>query len=62
MSGGIQVFARNGFSTTLRAREADLSPGDIVLTGTPLGLYPVRGGDRVTVLVDDKIGSSCSVV
>jgi 2-keto-4-pentenoate hydratase len=41
---------------------ADLSPGDIILAGTPLGLYPVRRGDQVTVLVDDKIGSFCSVV
>jgi 2-keto-4-pentenoate hydratase len=46
----------------LAGTRADLSPGGVVLTGTPLGLYPVRGGDRVTVLVDDKIGSSCSVV
>ena len=46
----------------LAGMRADLSPGDVVLTGTPLGLYPVRRGDRVTVLVDDQIGSSCSVV
>jgi 2-keto-4-pentenoate hydratase len=40
----------------------ELSPGDVVLTGTPLGLYPVGRGDQVAVLVDDKIGAFCSVV
>jgi 2-keto-4-pentenoate hydratase/2-oxohepta-3-ene-1,7-dioic acid hydratase in catechol pathway len=29
-----------------------LAPGDLVLTGTPLGLRPVRPGDRVAVSVD----------
>jgi 2-keto-4-pentenoate hydratase len=41
---------------------ADLMPGHIVLTGTPLGLYPVRRGDEVAVFVDHEIGSECSVV
>lgn len=26
-----------------------LAPGDIVLAGTPLGLYPVRPGDRISI-------------
>jgi 2-keto-4-pentenoate hydratase/2-oxohepta-3-ene-1,7-dioic acid hydratase in catechol pathway len=40
----------------------DLLPGHVVLTGTPLGLYPVRRGDRVAVFVDHKIGAMCTVV
>ena len=40
----------------------DLLPGQVVLTGTPLGLYPVRRGDQVAVFVDHEIGSQCSVV
>ena len=39
-----------------------LLPGHIVLTGTPLELYPVRRGDRVAVFVDDEMGALCSVV
>jgi 2-keto-4-pentenoate hydratase len=38
-----------------------LLPGQIVLTGTPLGLYPVRAGDRIVVRVDDKVGVECLV-
>jgi len=39
-----------------------LVPGYIVLVGTPLGLYPVRPRDRITVLVDEEIGVECSVL
>ena len=38
-----------------------LQPGQIVLAGTPLGLYPVQPGDTVTVLVDGQVGVECSV-
>jgi len=38
-----------------------LLPGQIILAGTPLGLYPVRSGDHVAVLVDDQIGAECSL-
>jgi 2-keto-4-pentenoate hydratase len=41
---------------------ADLLPGRVVLTGTPLGLYPVRRGDQVAVFVDHEIGAMCSVL
>ncbi len=37
-------------------------PGQIILAGTSLGLYPVKPGDRVSVLVDGKIGVTCSVI
>jgi len=39
-----------------------LVPGYIILIGTPLGLYPVRPRDRITVLVDGEIGAECSVL
>jgi 2-keto-4-pentenoate hydratase len=38
-----------------------LAPGQIVLAGTPLGLYPVEPGDRITVLIDDEPAASCSL-
>jgi 2-keto-4-pentenoate hydratase len=38
-------LSRHGFA---------LAPGDLVLTGTPLGLHPVRPGDRVTVSMDGR--------
>lgn len=38
-----------------------LQPGQIILSGTPLGLYPVQPGDRVTVLVDGRVAVACSV-
>ena len=31
-----------------------LKPGDIVLAGTPLGLNPVKPGEQVMVLIDDR--------
>jgi 2-keto-4-pentenoate hydratase len=40
--------------------QADLLPGHVVLTGTPLGLYPVHRGDEVVVFVDRETGSLCS--
>jgi 2-keto-4-pentenoate hydratase len=39
----------------------DLLPQQIVLTGTPLGLYPVRRGDQVAVFVNHDIGAQCWV-
>lgn len=38
-----------------------LEPGHIILAGTPLGLYPVRSGDDIAVLVDDRPAARCSV-
>jgi len=37
-----------------------LNPGQIVLAGTPLGLYPVEPGDRIAVLIDDEPAVYCS--
>lgn len=39
----------------------ELIPGDIVLAGTALGLYPVKNGDKVVVCIDEQPTVSCSV-
>jgi 2-keto-4-pentenoate hydratase len=38
-----------------------LVPGDLVLTGTHLGLHPVRPGDRVAVSVDGREFVACRI-
>ena len=38
-----------------------LEPGDIVLAGTPLGLYPVAAGDHVAVCLNDTVTTQCVV-
>lgn len=45
----------------LEDRQTTLSPGDIVLAGTALGLYPVKDGDDVTVCIDQQPAVSCMV-
>ncbi len=40
---------------------ASLKPGDLVLAGTPLGLNPVKPGDHVIVLVDDREYVECRI-
>lgn len=45
----------------LAARNMGLAPGDLVLAGTPLGLYPVRPGDAVTVAVDGRVAVECRI-
>ena len=60
MSGGMLAslaWLRGHLAKTDRA----LLPGQIILTGTALGLYPVRPGDRIAAYVDDVIGSECTV-
>jgi 2-keto-4-pentenoate hydratase len=61
MSGGIDSSI-GWLRQHLAGTGADLLPGHVVLTGTPLGLYPVRRGDQVAVFVDHEIGSLCSVM
>lgn len=39
----------------------ELRPGQIVLVGTPLGLYPVVPGDRIAVLIDDEPAATCAI-
>lgn len=38
-----------------------LKPGDLILAGTPLGLYPVKPGDHVVVSVDGRHYVECRV-
>ena len=38
-----------------------LVPGQIVLAGTPMGLYPVEPGDYIAVFIDDDLAAECSV-
>jgi 2-keto-4-pentenoate hydratase len=61
MSGGaassLQWLRRH-----LADTRCDLSSGHVVLTGTSLGLYPVRRGDQVGVFVGHEIGAMCSIV
>jgi 2-keto-4-pentenoate hydratase len=40
---------------------ATLKPGDLVLAGTPLGLIPLKPGDHVMVLVDDRKYVECRI-
>jgi 2-keto-4-pentenoate hydratase len=61
MSGGARSSLQ-WLRRQLADTAADVSPGDIVLTGTPLGLYPVREGDQVAILIDDKVGALCAIV
>jgi 2-keto-4-pentenoate hydratase len=61
MLGGVHAslrWLREHLAETDRA----LLPGQIVLAGTPLGLYPALAGDRIGVRVDDKIGVECAVL
>jgi 2-keto-4-pentenoate hydratase len=39
-----------------------LAPGQIVLSGTPLGLYPMVPGDSVIVFFDNEPAVRCSIV
>ena len=38
-----------------------LAPGDLVLSGTSLGLYPVRSGEIVTIEVNGRVAVECRV-
>jgi 2-keto-4-pentenoate hydratase len=61
MPGGVHAslgWLREHFAKNDRA----LLPEQIILTGTPLGLYPVRAGDRVVVRVDGKVGVECAIL
>jgi 2-keto-4-pentenoate hydratase len=39
-----------------------LTPGPIVLSGTPLGLYPVAPGNNVIVFFDNEAAVRCSII
>jgi 2-keto-4-pentenoate hydratase len=61
MSGGA-ASSLQWLRHNLADARCDLWSGHVVLTGTPLGLYPVRRGDEVAVFVDHEIGAVCSIV
>jgi 2-keto-4-pentenoate hydratase len=60
MAGGA-VEAVRWLRRDLGRHGLSLAPGDLVLTGTPLGLHPVRSGDRVAVLVDGRALVECRI-
>ena len=45
----------------LESCDIELEAGSLVLTGTALGLYPVKGGDEVTVHIDKQPLVSCTI-
>ena len=47
--------------SNLESYGIELEAGSIVLAGTALGLYPVEGGDEVTVHLDKKPIVSCTI-
>jgi len=61
MRGGVQA-SLGWLREHLAKKDRALLPGQIVLAGTPLGLYRVRPGDRVVVRVDGKAGVECAVL
>ena len=46
----------------LKEWDQQLAPGDLVLTGTPLGLHAVRSGDKVVVSVDGTAFAECEII
>lgn len=46
----------------LRAHNLALTAGDLVLAGTPLGLYPVAPGDHVRVGLDGQAAAECKII
>lgn len=60
MTGGA-VEAVGWLRDDLGRHGLSLLPGDVVLTGTPLGLHPVHPRDRVTVSVDGRELVECLV-
>lgn len=60
MAGGA-VEAVSWLGDDLRQYGLSLLPGDLVLTGTPLGLHPVRPGDKVGVSVDGRELVTCLI-
>ena len=60
MAGGA-VEAVNWLRDGLGRDGIALTDGDLVLTGTPLGLHPVRSGDRVAVTIDGCERVACQI-
>jgi 2-keto-4-pentenoate hydratase len=60
MAGGA-IEAVRWLREDLARHGASLAPGDLVLTGTPLGLHAVTSGDRVSVSVDGRELVKCRI-
>jgi 2-keto-4-pentenoate hydratase len=61
MPGGA-AEAIDWLRTDLSRFKTELKAGDIVLAGTPLGLFPVNPGDHVAVSVDGRTYVECHVL
>lgn len=60
MEGGAQA-SLDWLSAHLSGHGMKLEQGDLVLAGTPLGLHPVKPGDRISVILDDIERVACTV-
>ena len=61
MHGGVSA-SLGWLREHLARKNQALLPGQIVLAGTPLGLYPVQAGEQIVVRVDDKVEVECQVL
>ena len=55
-SGSIEWLEDN-----LKSRNRSILPGNIILTGTSLGLYPVQPGDKIDISINKETAVSCKV-
>ena len=55
-SGSIEWLENN-----LKSWNRSILPGNIILTGTSLGLYPVQPGDKIEVSINNETAVSCKV-
>jgi hypothetical protein len=62
MANARGVSASLGWLREHLAKKDRVLPEQIVSAGTPLGLYPVRAGDRIVVRVDSKVVVECTVL
>lgn len=60
MAGGA-TEAVDWLRDNLGRHGVSLAPGDLVLTGTPLGLHPVQPGQHVSVSVDGREMVTCHI-
>ena len=61
MEGGAQA-SLDWLGHHLAEHGMALRPGDLVLAGTPLGLHPVKKGDRISIMLDGQEGVRASVI
>lgn len=58
---GGAVEAAGWLGLSLAAEGLSLKPGDLALTGTPLGLHTVQAGDHVAVAIDGEVYVTCDI-